>query len=68
MLNRLNIHNSAILKPSYCKSMQVKKRHDFVAAKNYEQCIECGKINREKTNGLRTRQLHDTSSRTNLFK
>jgi hypothetical protein len=48
MLDGRNIHNSAILEPNFvrCESFMKFKRHAYapVTGKNYEQCIDCGKI------------------------
>lgn len=70
MLGRQNIHNSAMLYPDECKSLINTGEHAFsiVKGKDYQQCIDCGTLLKEKgnTNGLRHRQLHNSSSSTNL--
>lgn len=51
MLNRRNVHNSAILKPWFvkCKSLQLNGSHAFAqTVKGYAQCVDCGKIKVDK--------------------
>jgi len=57
MLDRQKIHNSAMLYPDECKELISTGNHAYVdvTGKDYQQCISCGKILKEKgnTNGLR---------------
>jgi hypothetical protein len=70
MLGREQIHNSAILKPSVCKAVQNTGRHSYADApsKGYEQCLDCGKIKRERNQpyGLRERHIFDPRASSNL--
>ena len=56
MITQQNIHHSALLKPQKCKYLLQNGQHAYILIKqkNYEQCIDCGKIKREYY-GLRTR-------------
>jgi hypothetical protein len=52
MLDRKQVHNSAILRPGFVKYCDIRKRtgsHPFVPVKgkDYEQCVECGTIKRK---------------------
>lgn len=72
MLDRRNIHNSAMLRPGFCKSIANSGTHSFVEVRNkgYQQYIDCGTILKAKGNinyyGLRQRQLYNGSTSSNL--
>ena len=46
MLDRKNIHNSAMLKPAICKSLSKTGEHAYAPVKgeDYQQCVDCGNI------------------------
>ena len=63
-MDKSNIHNSAMLKPELAKH-----EHIYNELKDGKQvCSECGKLKNERvnTNGLRQRQLHNSSSSSDL--
>lgn len=64
MLDRKNIHNSAMLKPDLAKHKHV---FNELLPDGLHKCFECGKIKEKgQNNGSRHRQLHDNSSSSDI--